>query len=473
MKKIILLLAAFVLLCLGGIAHAALISYTVDGWGPTQYPGPLTPPANAPWGPNGYPGDTVGLTGYTGSLDLTPGTYIQKINTLTWIIDYTYGGSPEPWPDMNFAIAATRNISFGGPSFSLSQAGNLLVNYFNDYLTFFDGPTTTAYVAGYKIDITPLGLPEVGGSNFGGSNPWSQPSRDVMARFEITAVPSPSGGEHPYIAVIGNDILARLAPFYFSPKHSQFLYDQTVFGVDECSGTFPPVTQFTRAGLAGCEQFRSQTPATQREVCQVVGNLRGNAKTPAGNSGFYEWFVRLPQKPSGEINIVIQCGVLKPGGSSIELCAAETGERIGYGTCVRQEVDPGVSPVINTALPKIKAIAYPGPYNDFVPFNLTAFKNPSSYTLAFDAVTAAMSNNTNSQVLDGSTNARILLKACMDKAVITKLPVTGQINALGQTETDLEGGDMIYVRMDVPRQNTVDIYCHQYSAKLVGVAEGF
>ena len=121
-----------------------------------------------------------------------------------------------------------------------------------------------------------------------------------------------------------------------------------------------------------------------------------------------------------------------------------------------------------TALPKVTAIAYPGPFNVvFAPFHLTAFKNP----IAFDAVTGAMSNNGNDQVLDGSSNTRILLKACMDKTVVTKLPVTGQLNALGETETDLEMGDLVYVRVDVPRQNTVDIYCHAQSARLAGVGE--
>ena len=126
----------------------------------------------------------------------------------------------------------------------------------------------------------------------------------------------------------------------------------------------------------------------------------------------------------------------------------------------------------NTALPKITAIAYPGQFNvAFSPFHLTAFKNPSSYTLAFDAVSGAMSNNGNSQVLDGGSNTRILLKACLDKTIVTKLPVTGQINALGDTETDLEAGDLIWVRMDVPRQNSVDIYCQTQSARLAGVGE--
>ena len=288
-------------------------------------------------------------------------------------------------------------------------------------------------------------------------------------------------GEDAYIAIVGGDNTAN--PFYFSPKYQQFLYDQTIFAVPVC---------FPKSGVPqSCEIFKAQTPVIQPELCDLNGVGSGprgatppftflglpNAKTPAGNAGWYEWWIRLPKKPSGEINIVIQCGVVKPNAfavydfDSVLLCAAETGERIGAGTCVREEVDPGVSPVNNAALPKIKAIAYPGPYNDFTPFNLTAFKNPSAYTLTFDANTYAMSNNGNSQVLDGSSNTRILLKTCMDKTVVAKLPVTGQLNALGQAETDLEAGDLIFVRMDVPRQNTVDIYCHEQSARLMGVGE--
>ncbi|HVN23443.1 MAG TPA: hypothetical protein VMT71_05690 [Syntrophorhabdales bacterium] len=280
----------------------------------------------------------------------------------------------------------------------------------------------------------------------------------LLACLTLFCMVAPAmAGEDPYVAIVDNDLSATGWNFYFNLRQQQFVLDQESLGVP----------------VAG-EQFRSQTASTRREVCDVTGQAvtLPNAKTPAGNAGFYEWWIRLPKKPSGEINIVIECGVLKPGGTSIELCAAETGERVGAGTCVRQEVDPGVSPVSYTALPRIGAVVYPGPFNAFTPFHLTAFKNPSSYTLAFDPVTAAMSNNVNSQVLDGSTNARILLKACMDKTIVTKLPVTGQVNALGETENDLEAGDMIQVRLDVPRQNSVDVYCHRWSTRLMGVGEG-
>ena len=322
-------------------------------------------------------------------------------------------------------------------------------------------------------------------------------------------------GQDPYIAIVGTDCvpgvttyfgpcditagapgngIAYADPFYFSPKHQQFMYNEHAapFNIPVTFGTFPPVNQYTRVGGAGQEQFRSQTLNSAVEVCftgpvvesdgndeqAFVFRTLPNAKTPAGNAGFYEWLIRLPKKPDGEINIVIECGVLKPNAlavfhnEAIELCAAETGERLGDGQCVRQEIDPGLSPVINTALPKITAIAYPGAYNiAFTPFHLTAFKNPGAYSLTFDAVTGALSNSASSQTLDGSSNARVVLKACMDKSIITKLPVTGQVNALGETENDLEMGDMIYVRMDVPRQGTTDIYCGAQSVSIGGIGE--
>jgi len=192
MRYLGIVAAIAVCLALAGPAAAVTVSYTVDGWGPTQFPGPLTAPPDAPWGPNGYPGDTVELQTYTGNLNLTPGTYTQQINTLLWKIDYTYGGTPEPWPDMNLSSNAVRNISFGGvPAGTLNQDVDLRVNYYNDYLGLDAGSTVTFYVQGYRVDVTPLGLPEVGGSNFDGSNPWVQPSREVDARFDVTAVPEP------------------------------------------------------------------------------------------------------------------------------------------------------------------------------------------------------------------------------------------------------------------------------------------
>jgi len=254
-------------------------------------------------------------------------------------------------------------------------------------------------------------------------------------------------GEDPYISIVGTDCVpgtepalqgvceaTNADPFYYSPKYAQFMYNENAepFFIPAKFGTFPPVNQYTRqvgddttppfdaTADAGKEQFRSKTLNYIPDPCRLDAPGALSAKTPAGNVGFYEWFIRVPKKPDGEINIAIQCGIVKPNAYivGVEGCAAETGERLGFGLCVRQEVDAGVSPVNQAALPTLTAIAYPGPYSDFTPFNLTAFKNPSAYTLTFDAATGAINNSGNAQVLNGSTAARVLLKACMDKVVL-------------------------------------------------------
>jgi len=306
----------------------------------------------------------------------------------------------------------------------------------------------------------------------------------------ITNKPPGGSGEGPYIGIVGNDMAFN--PFYFSEKHQQFLLDQEAVDVPVCWSAFPPVTQYTRVGGNGCEQFRSNKPINQPEICDTTGQVidfakgdfihfgEPNAVITKQNAGWFEWFIRLPKKPNGEINICIQCGVLKPntftpftGFYAVEECAAETGERIGRGWCTQNQVEPPSNPIINSALPRITAIVYPGPQApvDFKPFHLTAYKNPGTYNLSANTA-GAMTNGNSLQVLDGSTNARVLLKSCMDKCVIAKIPVTGQANILGETESDLESGDLIYVRMDVPVNNTVDIFCHSQSTKIAGVGEG-
>lgn len=170
-------------------------TYSVDPTGPMQFPGTLIPPLDAPWGPNGYPGDTVELLGYAGVFNLSPGSYIQQINTLHWTIDYTYGGATEPWPDMLFPFNTSSSMSIDGTPGTLSQSGLLTVNYFNDFISMLLGTTTSFLVGSYQVDVTPLGFTEpVAGSNFDGDNPWVQPDIAVMARFDVTAaaVPEPA-----------------------------------------------------------------------------------------------------------------------------------------------------------------------------------------------------------------------------------------------------------------------------------------
>jgi len=317
----------------------------------------------------------------------------------------------------------------------------------------------------------------------------------LLALFMVSAA---FAGEDPYIAIVGNDI--EFNQFYFSEKHWQFLYDQD-------SDLWPPVCDpfsnvplkdyQTRVGDTGCEMFKSNQPIkTNTEICDTLGG-RGepNAAIMNASAGFYEWWIRLPKAPSGEINICIQCGVLKGnafagyGRQAVMLCAAETGEKLGTGFCTREYTGPGVSPICQQILPKIEAKAYPGPYTFYREefpadgFHLTAYKNPSNYNLTpfVDNTTKQLKNTVSLQVLDGTNGARVLLKSCMDKCIVAKIPVYGQMNALGELEYDLTAGDLIKVRMVLPgsdpsaprrcRSSETDIYCHSQSVKIVGIGE--
>ena len=265
----------------------------------------------------------------------------------------------------------------------------------------------------------------------------------VVCLVAMCMVTPTMAAQTPYLAVVGNDINSN--PFYLSPKYQQFIFDQTALGVPVDGETFSP-----------------STPINQPEICDTEGiagpgNLppfvfRGNnnARVSAGNSGSFEWTVNLPKKPSGEINLVIRCGILTP--NAFAVC--------GFGAIRLQAGE------MAEALPAIEAIASAGPYNTFTPFHLTAYKNPGTYD-PFGDPSMPLINGAAGQILDGSDRTGILLKACMDKTIVTKLPVEGQWNSLGEQEAELVLGDHIKVIMTVPGQNSVDIYCHAESLKVM------
>jgi hypothetical protein len=318
----------------------------------------------------------------------------------------------------------------------------------------------------------------------------------VLVGVMILAAPA-FAGEEPYKAAVYED--SEIPPFYISPKLAQFTHPET-FYYGHCYFYFcnptGPVDPEVCVPLDGncficsskCkERFSSKTAPISPEVCCEKDTSEcpdiGNSRITKGNSGWYEWVIGLPKKPEGELNIEIECGVLKPnareilGPDAINLCAAETGEIINPGLCERMPD----SYLKAGALPRITAIAYPGAQNDFVPFHLTAYRNPGQYAITKahdpDCINAkgkpvmCLNDSTSMQILDGTIRARIALKACMDKTIIVKWPVSGTMNELGETEANLEAGDLIKVRMDVPLANTVDIYCNQYSVKIGGIGE--
>jgi hypothetical protein len=224
--------------------------------------------------------------------------------------------------------------------------------------------------------------------------------------------------------------------------------------------------------------------------CPDVRPWGRTALISAGNSGVYEWTIALPKKPEGELNIEMQCGVLKPNSlavwdpqpwkapyRAVNICAAVTGEPIAPGLCVRQTG----APLKASGLPQIEVVAHPGCLNDFEPFHLTAYRMPSRMTAS-----NYKSNTEEHQVLDGSKRSRVALKACLEESIMVVWPKEGRANAYdkdqnpsnglqSETEATLHAGDLIKVRMTIPGlgQNTVDVFCGKYSVTIGGIGEPY
>jgi len=171
---------------------AADVQYSVNGVGTQQYPGPIEPPEWCPHSqdPFGYPGDIVELEAHSGTIPMEAGTYMRKINTLLWTVNYTYAGSEtdcDDWSDLFFDLNLPRTMTLGGVSQELSQMGLLEVTWFNDYISVDSGMTATFSVDTYEVEVTPLAFARTEALfEFRNDPPWVQPPYDLMAEFVVT-----------------------------------------------------------------------------------------------------------------------------------------------------------------------------------------------------------------------------------------------------------------------------------------------
>jgi hypothetical protein len=284
-------------------------------------------------------------------------------------------------------------------------------------------------------------------------------------------------GQEPYVAVVGDD--TTIDTFYISKKLYQFTHPNTDSAYTDSTFLL--------------EDFRASQPINKQEVCVSDHNppppewitTNYNALVSHNNQGWYEWTIVLPKKLEGNINIVVQCGVLKPeaypflGQEAIDLCAGETGERIGQGFCTRAPDHPAQNPVLINLLPRITVRATPGPYatpgfdtgpagpdnnSNGYPFDV----GDDWYTLVGYRVPGPFTGSGGLSVLNGGTYSRMLLKACQSEVVLAKIPVTGYRAGANRPEWVLEAGDRINVRLDIPAFHTMDVYCHAHSVRVQG-----
>jgi hypothetical protein len=159
------------------------------------------------------------------------------------------------------------------------------------------------------------------------------------------------------------------------------------------------------------------------------------ALTDAYNSGTYEWQIVLQKKPESDLNINIFDCVLKHNETDISRYAEQTGRyRASWGELF---FDPFRNPAIT-------ARAFGGPYAQDLNLRgagmpLVARTMPGLEPLELN------------QVLYTS-------KAHWEEGIVVRLPQNGSFTPSGFAERNLKQGDKIYVRVNVPFTNSVDIH---------------
>jgi hypothetical protein len=150
------------------------------------------------------------------------------------------------------------------------------------------------------------------------------------------------------------------------------------------------------------------------------------------SEALFAWRIVLQMKPQSDIDVEIVNCVTNGTEPSVWTAASQTGRyRSPWGGTI----------FIPSANPNITVAAHPGPFATpgFVnPFQLEARQLPTLASLPL-------------------YEAFFTGKALWEASLIVSLPVTGQVNALGQPCYSLKAGDAIEITVKVPYNNTAYI----------------
>jgi hypothetical protein len=302
----------------------------------------------------------------------------------------------------------------------------------------------------------------------------------VAVGLAVGAASTSWAGQEPYVGVAGDDIYMNR--YYLEAKLWRWLHEEGDIGVEESY-------QMLGESFGGSANLSDNAevciPPEGYDLTPNGDDLNGShlvpdetvQHLPVDNAGHFRWVIQLPKKPRGNINIQLQCGVLKPNTyglfgmpKAVDYCSGETGEIVG-DICDRKSVNPNQSAIAVGKLPRVTVKAYPSmPVEGSGPFHMTAFRVPGTFSLNRDGPGLAASTKSQ-QVLDGGNTSRVVLKSCQPETLFVKWPVSGQINGKNEVESDLEAGDKIEIKLDFPRGHTMDVYCNQWSAKIMGIGD--
>jgi len=212
--------------------------------------------------------------------------------------------------------------------------------------------------------------------------------------------------------------------------------------IDYNVGPNGPINEFSV--FPGVEFFRNTAGQLFPDPC-FPGYF--SALTDAWNEAVYEWLIVLQMKPESDINVNIYDCVLKHNTFDVWDGAEQTG---------RYRAPWGQLFFVPTANPIMTVKAFPGP-----------FATPGFPTagITLDA-----------RVLPGLDLVPMFeqlytSKALWSEGLVMALPQTGNTNASGQAEFNLKQGDRISVKVEIPGNNTVDLFYGQDNVilKYIGI----
>jgi hypothetical protein len=310
----------------------------------------------------------------------------------------------------------------------------------------------------------------------------------VAVGLVVGAASTAWAGQEIYVGVVGQDDLMKR--YYLEEKLHRWLHPeqtstQEAFWSRNTSRNIEVC--INEEGFLDEELWESKTVPPDATVNEQL-TYALNYHLSHNNAGEFHWKINLPKKPRGNINIQLQCGVLKPNAftregmpGAIDYCAGETGEK--SSDCNRIPTFPNEQHIFQGTLPTVTArvhstnAAFAGEPGGTFP--LTAYRVPSAFSNIFTAGGELKGFSKNLQVLDGSKSTRVVLKSCQPETIFVKMPIDGQMvaakddegNVTVHREYDLEAGDEIELTLAFPRDHTMDVYCNQWSAKIMGLGE--
>jgi hypothetical protein len=185
------------------------------------------------------------------------------------------------------------------------------------------------------------------------------------------------------------------------------------------------------------EYFQSVGGTSVADPCfDLPGSSYNSVFSPSWTEASYEWEITLQMKPASDLFLTINSCALKPGENDVWTSAQQTGQ-------FRLPWDPEQTVFAISSNPRITIQALPGP------FAVVGFPEEGYYMDARRIPGMALSSVADSP---------ISLQSFIEEGIMMSLPRQGFSNAFGQTMYTLNRGDRVRITIDIPFNNSADVF---------------